>query len=183
MRTWNFRAVAALTLLGLTVAGWQCLLAADAPKVVITPGTWKDVQTRIAAHKGKVVVVDAWATSCPSCVAEFPGLVKLHKLHGKDVACISVSCDYQGIKSKPAEFYRERVTKFLEKQGATFENYLSTQPAEAMYSSMGIASIPAVFVYGPDGKLVKRFDNDNAGTEEEGFTYKEITELVESLLK
>ena len=152
--------------------------------VSLSEATWKQVQEKVAAHKGKVVVLDAWATSCPACVEEFPGLVELHEKHGGKVVCMSISCDYQGIKTKPPKFYREKVLKFLTKQNAAFENLLGTQPAEEMYSAMGVAAIPVVFVYGKDGKLVKRFDNESIEKEEDAFTYKkDINKLVEGLIK
>ena len=45
-----------------------------------------------------------------------------------------------------------------------------------------LASIPAVYVFGPDGKIAKRFDNDNAKKGED-FTYaKDIVPFVEKLL-
>jgi len=156
----------------------------ESGEVSVSEATWKQVQERVAAHKGKVVVLDAWATSCPACVEEFPGLVALHKKHGSNVVCMSISCDYQGIKSKPPKFYHEKVLKFLTKQGAAFENLLGTQPADEMYSAMGVAAIPVVFVYGKDGKLVKRFDNETIENEEDAFTYKkDINKLVDGLVK
>jgi thiol-disulfide isomerase/thioredoxin len=144
---------------------------------------WDQTLKRVAAHKGKIVVLDAWSTSCSPCVKEFPNLVKLHKRHqGQEVVCMSLSCDYQGIKSKPPEFYKERVLKFLEKNGATFENFLCTDEAEVLYDKLKVASIPAVLVYGRDGKLVKCFNNDEAEKEEDNFTYEDVFKLVEVLL-
>ncbi|HEY2253682.1 MAG TPA: TlpA disulfide reductase family protein, partial [Planctomycetaceae bacterium] len=128
--------------------------------------------------------LDAWSTSCPPCMKEFPNLVKLHhKYGGKEVVCMSLSCDYAGIKNKPPEYYRERVLKFLDKEQAVFQNLLSSVPAEELFDKMGISSIPAVYVYGPDGKLAKRFDNEQAKTEEDNFTYADINKLVDELVK
>jgi thiol-disulfide isomerase/thioredoxin len=154
-------------------------------KVALETATWEETLKLVAAHKGKkIVVLDAWSTSCQPCMKEFPNLVKLHEKYGdKRVACMSLSCDYQGIKSKPPEFYRPRVTAFLEKQGATFQNLLASEPADELYEKMELASIPAVFVFGLDGKLVKRFDNEQAKTEEDNFTYEDVNKLVEKLLK
>jgi thiol-disulfide isomerase/thioredoxin len=154
-------------------------------KVSLETASWEDTLKLVAAHKGKkIVVLDAWSTSCQPCMKEFPNLVKLHQKYGdKRVACMSLSCDYQGIKTKPPEFYRQRVTAFLEKQGATFQNLLASEPAEDLYEKMELASIPAVFVFGLDGKLVKRFDNEQAKTEEDNFTYEDVNKLVEELLK
>ena len=64
-----------------------------------------------------------------------------------------------------------------------FQNLLASEPADELYDKMELASIPAVFVYGRDGKLVKRFDNEQAKTEEDNFTYEDVNKLVEELLK
>lgn len=143
---------------------------------------WEQTQKLVASHKGKVVVLDAWSTSCEPCKEEFPNLVKIHRELGKDVACISMSCDFAGIKNKPPEFYRDRVMKFLQAQGATFQNVISNVPSDELFEKMDLASIPAVYVYGRDGKLVKRFDNDSIKSEKDAFTYKEVRALVEKLL-
>ena len=127
--------------------------AKDAPKgdaakskVSVKVVTWEETLKLVADQKGKVVVLDAWSTSCQPCMKEFPNLVKLHEKYGNyGVACMSLSCDYQGIKNKPPDYYRERVLKFLEKQGAGFQNLLSSEPAEELYDKMELASIPAVF--------------------------------------
>jgi thiol-disulfide isomerase/thioredoxin len=159
------------------------LFATENSKVSLIKGTWEDVQQIVKDNPGKIVVVDAWSTSCIPCMKEFPNLVKLQSSHEQEVVCVSFSCDYQGIKSKPPEFYEERVLKFLTKQKAEFTNILSTTEADVAYEEMGINSIPAVFVYGPDGKLAKKFDSESGeGGEEEPFTYKDVTALVEKLI-
>ncbi len=83
---------------------------------MVSEATWKQVEAKVAAHKGKVVVLDAWATSCPACVEEFPGLVALHKKHGDKVVCMSISCDYLGIKTKPPKFYNYLYKRNTEKR-------------------------------------------------------------------
>ena len=137
----------------------------------------------IQAAPGKVVVVDAWSTSCVPCMREFPHLVELHKKYSKEVVCVSFSCDFVGIKGKPPEFYEERVLKFLKSKEATLVNFLATEAADEAYEKMGIESIPAVFVYGTDGKLAQKFDSEykGGGEGEEPFTYKDVTALVEKL--
>ena len=151
-------------------------------KVELKQLDWDGLQKLIASKKGKIIVLDAWSTSCVPCKKEFPNLVALHQRLGKQVACISVSCDYTGAKSKPPKFYEERVLKFLETQKATFDNVLATVPSDEMFEKLEIPAIPAVFVYGRDGKLVKLFDNSNAKTEAEEFTYADVNKLVDKLL-
>jgi thiol-disulfide isomerase/thioredoxin len=137
---------------------------------------WKKTEELIASHTGKVVVVDMWSLSCDPCRKEFPNLVKLHNARKDQVACISVSTDYAGIKSKPPEFYKAKVLEFLTEQKATFENVLCSVDSETLFDQLSLASIPAVYVYGKDGKLAKRF----AG--EEVHYDKEVVPLVEELL-
>ena len=157
----------------------------DAVQVELTAGTWKDVETLVAKHRGKVVVVDVWSTSCAPCMQEFPGLVKLHQEHQKDVICVSFNVDYVGIPNKPADFYRPRVETFLKKQKATFVNLLSTQDSDAFFAARELSSIPAVYVYGRDGQLAKRFDESLLQDgEEEAFTYAaDVTPFVKKLIE
>ena len=101
---------------------------------------------RLTDLKGKIVVLDFWATWCGPCVAELPHLVKAYEKYGADkgFALISISID------SDEKALRDFVTKnkmvwtqvFGEKAGAT-------RSAEAY----GVAYIPAIFVIGPDGKL------------------------------
>lgn len=177
-------------LCGAWLLSWSLLAvtAADKPagKVTLQPADWKQAQALVAKHKGKIVVLDVWSTSCDPCMKEFPNLVKLHQQHGQDVACLSLSTDFAGIKNKPPEFYKARVLKFLEEQKATFDNLLCTTPADELFEELDLASIPAVYVYGRDGKLVKRFDGgdgENVGTDEEAFTYADVNKVVNELLQ
>ena len=149
---------------------------------------WDEIEKLIAGHRGKIVVVDLWSMSCVPCMKEFPGLVDLHKLHHKDVACVSLSCDYSGIKAKPPETYRDKVHSFLAKQEATFDNVLSSLESDELLDKYEVAAPPAVFVYGRNGKLIKRINNeqDEYADKEKGkagFTYEDdITPFVEGLI-
>lgn len=153
-----------------------------APSVTLDIKNWDETLALVAQHKGKIVVLDVWSTSCDPCMVEFPHLVELHKKHGKKLICMSASCDYAGIKSKPPESYRDRVLEFLTKQNATFTNVLLNVDSDTLFEKIELASIPAVYVFGTDGKVAKRFDNDNAKPGED-FTYtKDIVPFVEKLL-
>jgi thiol-disulfide isomerase/thioredoxin len=160
--------------------------SADQPDedVTLLELNWEETKKLIAEHKGKVVVLDAWSTSCPPCMKEFPNLVKLQEKYGEKIACISFSTDYAGIKKKPPETYREKVLAFLRKNRATFQNVLCNEPADEVFEKMEIASIPAVFIYDRDGKLLKRFDNENLEKGQDDFTYeKDINPFVEKLVE
>lgn len=145
---------------------------------------WKEVQKLIATHKGKVVVVDIWTTTCLTCVEEFPKFVALQKKYGKDkVVLISLNCDYDGIESKPPKYYREKVLKFLKKNNASFGNVMLNVPFIDFLDKIELSSTPAILVYGPDAKLAKRFDSDEAKSEKDEYSMKDVQALIERLLK
>ncbi len=152
--------------------------------VTLTDGTWKDVEALVAKNAGKVVVVDLWSTACLPCMTEFPNLVALHDAHPDKIVCVSFNLDYAGIKNKGPEYYRPKVETFLKKQKAGFSNFLSTVAADKVFEDLELSSIPAVYVFGKDGKLAKRFDDSLLEEgKEEAFTYKhDINPFVEKLL-
>lgn len=69
---------------------------------------YPDVEGKIislADFKGKLVLVDVWATWCGPCVAEIPSLKKLEEeFHDKDIAFVSVTIDIEKDKEKWKKF-------------------------------------------------------------------------------
>ncbi len=137
------------------------------------------LQQLIASKRGKMVVLDAWSTGCPPCLKSFPDLVALQRKIGPDrLACISLSLDYEGI-GKP-EDVEPAALEILRKQGATFDNVLASEEPDAIYKKLGIASIPAVFVFDASGALRKKFTE---GASSKGKpVYELVEESVEQLL-
>lgn len=154
-----------------------------ADEIKLTEASWDDVQELVTASKGKIVVLDIWSTACQPCMEEFPHLVRLQRSR-PDVVCIAVSVDYAGIRSKPPKFYRERVEEFLREQKAgAVQNFLCNLPADELFDALDLDSIPAVYVYGADGKVAKRFDNTTPSKPgAEGISYEtQILPFVEQL--
>ena len=136
----------------------------------------------VARQRGKVVVLDCWSTSCPPCVREFPRLVDLQNRHGDQIACLSLSLDYEGI-DRPEDLLPP-VRTFLEKvQAGRLVNMLASEESDSLYPKLGIDSVPAVFVYGRDGTLLQRFDEDDS-TKRLGrpFTYDDVETVVKQAL-
>jgi thiol-disulfide isomerase/thioredoxin len=136
----------------------------------------------VERHRGQVVVLDCWSTSCPPCVKEFPGLVKLAAAHGDRVACLSLSFDYDGL-GKPDDLVPP-VQAFLEKVGAgQVVNMVSREEADSLYRKLDLVSVPAIMIWKPDGSLAVRYDDDMAARElGRAFTYADVEQTVTGLL-
>jgi thiol-disulfide isomerase/thioredoxin len=141
---------------------------------------WEQTGELIKSKKGKIVVVDFWATYCPPCVKEFPNLVKLHAAHSDQIACISVSTDYEGDKIAKIDEVKEPVLDQLKTFGATFDNVLMNITAEEFSKKIKIPSVPIVMVFDKDGKQVAIFPDPKNPDE---FTYaKDVLPVVNKLL-
>jgi thiol-disulfide isomerase/thioredoxin len=136
----------------------------------------------VERHRGKVVVLDCWSSSCPPCVKEFPGLVKLAAKHGDRVKCLSLCFDYDGL-DKPEDLVPP-VQAFLEKVGAgQIENLFASEEADSLYEKLDLVSVPAVYVWKPDGSLAVRYDDDMAARDlGRAFTYADVEQAVARLL-
>lgn len=175
---------AGILALVLAVGGAGCRRApvAPAPALQLDLVDHAALMQRVRAHAGKVVVLDCWSTSCPPCIREFPGLVRLAAAHPQAVACLSLSFDYEGIGSP--EEAAERVRGFLASVGAAgIENLLSREEADAMYRRLELDSVPAVYVWRQDGSLARRFDDDDAQRRlGRPFTYADVEAEVQACL-
>ena len=140
-----------------------------------------EIMKRIASHRGKIVVLDCWSTSCPPCVREFPGLVMLQKEYGDSVVCLSLSFDYEGFGVP--EDVLPPVQKFLEQVSAgSIENLLNRDGADSLYTKMNLTSVPVVMVWDRDGTLVQQFDDDYANKKlGRAFTYDDVRQVVEQV--
>lgn len=86
----------------------------------------------------------------------------------KGLVCTSVSID------KPEQ--RERPLKFLRQVGANFPNFLLDESEDAWQKKWDTGGPPIVFVYGKDGKLVKKFEGGSYETDVEPLVKKLLGE-------
>jgi thiol-disulfide isomerase/thioredoxin len=122
----------------------------------------KDVDgkpVRLADLKGKVVLVEFWATWCPPCVAAFPTLRQLaHEHKNRDFAILGVNLDdlaqpesgQPGAKAEPATCDPR---SFLVSQGAGWTNLVGPG-ADAAAKAYGVEEIPATFLVDREGKII-----------------------------
>ena len=152
-------------------------------KTPLKVASWEEVQTAVASHKGKVVVLDLWSSSCAPCIKELPGLAKLHQQHAGDVVCLTLNLDYIGLADEPPQSHVETAGKILTDKGIKCQSFVSSTPDAEVYKQLNAAAVPIVLVYDREGKQARRFDNDTNAYGDEGFTYDQhITPLVKDLL-
>lgn len=115
-----------------------------------------ELEKAIKDQKGKVILIDCWATWCPPCVASFPHLVERHKKYAdQGLVCMSLSMDKLGA----AESYsKDKVLAFLSSKGATFQNLIVGDPrqdGEQLMKLLGDFSyIPYMVMFDRTGRRV-----------------------------
>ncbi len=144
--------------------------------IALQKQTFAQFQKALANPDVKYTVVDVWATTCGPCKENFPHLVSMAKTYGeKGLACVSLSLDDREDSRALAA-----ALEFLKSKGATFTNILLDEEFGAGYEQLGVNAIPAVFVYGPDGKEVKRYTLDDPDNQ---FTYEQVERDIKALLE
>lgn len=129
----------------------------------------------LASKKGKVVLVDFWATWCIPCRMNFPHIVEFHKQYaGRGLEVVSVSLDDPGDRAGALEFLKE--------QGASFDNRISTLGLDS-FDAFNITggSIPHYRLYARDGTLAKTFQTDP--TAEQPITAESIEAELRTMLE
>jgi thiol-disulfide isomerase/thioredoxin len=120
------------------------IVAVDAPLL----------RQKLARLRGKVVVLNMWATWCGPCVQEFPDLVKLDRTYRqRGVAVVGLSMD-------DPQRAGQLVPPFLARQGATFPVYRlrpgAAQAVVSVFDKYWSGSIPVTYVFDRTGRLQTR---------------------------
>jgi len=137
---------------------------AKAPKHSVKRLDKAGVDKYIELLKGKVVIVDFWATWCPPCRQEIPGFVELQKTYGdKGLVVVGLSLDDE----------TEAVSEFYKAQKLNYPVFVVGQDTTTAWGN--IEAIPTTFILDKAGKKV---GDPRVGYHPKETFEKEITPLL-----
>jgi thiol-disulfide isomerase/thioredoxin len=132
-----------------TDAGGNPTLALLKEPMGVPPFTVTDLDGKtisFADLRGKVVLVNYWATWCPPCRAEIPDLVKLQEKYRDKLVILGISEDED---ATPQE-----VRAFGTEQKMNYPIVMSTPELSKIFK--GVSALPTTFVIDPEGKIRQR---------------------------
>jgi thiol-disulfide isomerase/thioredoxin len=104
-------------------------------------------ETSLAVYRGKIVLLNFWATWCAPCVREMPSLLRLHRaMGGDDFTVLAVSEDLKGWRA---------IAPFLERLNLGGLPVLH-DPQGAFARAFGVTGLPATILIGPTGLILGR---------------------------
>jgi len=123
----------------------EAKVGASAPEFTLKDLSGKDVS--LASLRGKVVMLNFWATWCPPCKEEIPSMMRLNQaMSGKPFQMLAVSIDDGG---KPA------VEAFFKQSG--FSLPALNDPGQSIGKLYGVTGVPETFVIDKKGVILKKF--------------------------
>lgn len=112
--------------------------------------------------KGRVVLIDFWATWCPDCHRLIPELNKFKQIFGDDLVIIGITDEAENV-----------VKKFIETH--PIDSNIALAPDKNMYNYVGVKGIPQVLVISADG--VVRFQG-YADSKEDPLTEDKLAQII-----
>ncbi len=110
--------------------------------------TLDEHKIQLSSYKGKILIVNFWASWCAPCVDEIPSLTKLRDLFKDQIFVVAVSSDQA----------KEDITAFRKSFPAFGEPNIVIvwDEKKDFVRQFGIAKLPESIIYGKDGKAIKK---------------------------
>lgn len=146
-RSWIKPAAIGALVLALAGVGYATLdSSVAAPDVTFISLAGDKVSTQ--SLRGKVVMVNFWATSCETCIKEMPQMVETYnKFKGQGLEFLAVA-----MKGDPPNY----VINYTETRKLPFTVAIDSG-GDLARSFGNVAMTPTTFVIGKDGKILKRY--------------------------
>jgi peroxiredoxin len=146
-RSWIKPAAIGAVVLALAGVGYTAFTSAKpAPEVTFISIKGEKISTQ--ALRGKVVMVNFWATSCVTCVKEMPAMIETYnKFKGQGLEFIAIAMQYD-----PPNY----VLNFTETRQLPFTVALDSGGDIAKQFG-DVTLTPTTFVIGKDGKILKQY--------------------------
>ena len=142
-----------------------------APEVTFKDLDGKDVT--LAQYKGKVVLVDFWATWCDPCRGEIPWFIEFQKKYAdKGLVIVGISMDGEGKKVVQPWVAKERFDVNGTPEAMNYQIMLGNDSIAEQFG--GLIGMPTSYLYARDGKRVKTM----IGL----VNRQDLTKMIESLL-
>ncbi len=159
MRFFRFLVVIAM----VAVIGVAAAQTAPETKITMTPVKYDGLKQEILKHRGKVVIVDFWATNCIPCINALPHYVELQKKFAdKGLVVITVSVD-------PADNAKrvKRANEILADNNVSLRNLILDEPLDMWSKKFETGSLPFAYLFDRHGKWVRcrasDYSNDPEG--------------------
>ena len=104
---------------------------------------------RLANFKGKLVLVDFWATWCGPCVGEMPFLKATYNTFSTNDRFAMISLSLDNDPSAPQQFAHKNDIKWT-------QGFLGKWSDSTVTHLYGVEGIPSIFLIGPDGRIIAR---------------------------
>jgi peroxiredoxin len=140
-------AAAVLPACGTDLDAYRPLQVGDPAPAFAAPVIGGDT-LRLADLHGAAIMLNVWATWCPPCREEMPGLQALHEQYGgRGLRVIGVSIDSRGAESA--------IRGFAEDHGITFT--ILHDPGESVARLFRTRAVPETFLIDADGRIAHRW--------------------------
>ena len=132
-----------ILLAGLLLFAPAVTLGQNSPPTELTLKDIKGRVIRLSEYRGKVVLINFWATWCPPCRMEIPDLIKLQRDYG------SRSLQVIGVTYPPQKL--AEVRRFVQKAKVNYPVALGTKETRLLFTSSD--TLPMTIVIGKDGRI------------------------------